>query len=249
MNISVTLFFLFTIQSVIGQDTTFFNNKWKPVKKRSESTFIYVVIRNKNYPDSAIEKTFYKNGNIRYERFYYAFDKGLQYGKDRKWYENGNLHEIADYDGKEVHGRLLTYWDNGNLRRNDSLIKGKFVSGKCFTRQGKDTSHFEYTVMPFLDCYPGTELDDHLDFISKNLKYPPISKKNKIQGDVYIRMTIESDGSVTNAKIDTGINSELNKEALRVVRSMPKWVPGSIDGVPSKFYLSIPVSFDLSTTK
>lgn len=83
-------------------------------------------------------------------------------------------------------------------------------------------------------------------WIAKNVKYPTIAIENGIQGKVYVRFIIEKDGSITNIKIQKGIDPSLDKEALRVVKTMPTWKPGKQRGQVVRVAYTLPIYFALS---
>jgi len=82
-------------------------------------------------------------------------------------------------------------------------------------------------------------------FISMNLRYPAEAVENNIQGRVIIRFIVEKDGSITNPIVWRSVDRDLDKEALRVVRSMPRWKPGMNNGVPVRCYIYQPFRFRL----
>jgi TonB family protein len=89
-------------------------------------------------------------------------------------------------------------------------------------------------------------------YISDNLNYPVDAAENGITGKVYVTFLINKDGNVSNASIARGVHPSLDKEALRVVNSMPKWKPGKQRGKPVSVSYTIPVIFvqgDLTLTK
>lgn len=86
-------------------------------------------------------------------------------------------------------------------------------------------------------------------FVAANLKYPTVALENGIQGQVYASFVVAEDGSVTNAKIERGIDPSLDKEALRIVNNMPKWKPGEQRGMPVKVSFTMPISFKLPPEK
>ena len=83
------------------------------------------------------------------------------------------------------------------------------------------------------------------DFIYDNLKYPSDAIEKGIQGRVTVGVVIDENGSVTQPKILKSISPSLDKEALRIVSIMPKWKPGTQDGVPVKVKCTFPVIFKL----
>ena len=101
------------------------------------------------------------------------------------------------------------------------------------------------------DCIPetmpyfpgGQEL--LLKYLAVNIKYPASAVKAKKQGRVIVTFIVQKDGSVTHAKIAKSIDPELDAEALRVVRAMPKWIPGTQFGKPVNVKYTLPVKFSL----
>ena len=84
-----------------------------------------------------------------------------------------------------------------------------------------------------------------MQWLSKNIKYPAIAQENGTQGRVTVRFVVERDGSVSNAEVIRGVDPYLDKEALRVVNSMPKWNPGKQRGKAVRTRFTLPVTFRL----
>ena len=93
--------------------------------------------------------------------------------------------------------------------------------------------------------YPGgtTAL---FDFISKSVKYPEAAKEKGIEGKVYVQFVIEKDGSLSSFTVLRGVSDELDAEAIRVLKMMPKWKPGMNDGKPVRVQYTIPFYFKLN---
>ncbi len=92
--------------------------------------------------------------------------------------------------------------------------------------------------------YPGGE-DALRKFISSAVDYPEIAQEKGIQGKVYVTFVVSADGSVKNAKIARGVDPVLDKEALRVVNTMPRWQPGKQRGKDVNVSYTVPISFVL----
>lgn len=92
--------------------------------------------------------------------------------------------------------------------------------------------------------YPGGN-DSLIKFISRNVNYPDSSKAYGIQGTVYISFFINEEGIVDDIKVDTGVNKEIDEEAVRVVKLMPVWKPARRNGIPLKVKYTIPIKFNL----
>lgn len=84
-----------------------------------------------------------------------------------------------------------------------------------------------------------------LKWIAENTKYPEIAKENGITGKVFVGFVIDKDGSVTDVKVLRSVDPYLDKEAVRVVKSMPKWSPGKQRGKPVKVSFQVPINFKL----
>lgn len=85
-----------------------------------------------------------------------------------------------------------------------------------------------------------------MEWLSNHVEYPKEAEKAGIQGRVIIKFIIEADGAVTHPEILKGVSPELDKEAMRLVRAMPKWIPGKNNGKDVASYFTIPIAFWLS---
>lgn len=82
-------------------------------------------------------------------------------------------------------------------------------------------------------------------FIVSNLKYPVVAQENGIQGRVVVKFIVEKDGSISNVEVDRSVDPSLDNEAMRVIKNMPKWIPGQINGKAVKVECSYPFVFRL----
>ena len=92
--------------------------------------------------------------------------------------------------------------------------------------------------------FPGGE-DSLYAYIARNIVYPEAAKKEKIEGRVFVTFIVEKDGQVSSVKLLRDIGGGCGEEAIRVVKSMPKWKPGTQRGKPVRFQFNMPVSFGL----
>jgi periplasmic protein TonB len=84
-----------------------------------------------------------------------------------------------------------------------------------------------------------------LKYLSENMKYPPIARENGIEGRVIVKFQVSKTGEISNAQVVRGIGGGCDEEALRVVRSMPRWSPGKNNGKPVNVNFTLPVTFKL----
>lgn len=82
-------------------------------------------------------------------------------------------------------------------------------------------------------------------WLSKNLRYPELAQQNNIEGRVIVQFVVEKDGSISHPVIARGVDKELDKEAIRVVKRMPKWQPGKNNGIAVRSKFTLPVVFKL----
>jgi protein TonB len=101
-----------------------------------------------------------------------------------------------------------------------------------------------FQVVEEMPEFPGG-MAECLKFLSKNIKYPTISQENGVQGRVIIQFVVNRDGSIVDPQVVRGVDPYLDKEALRVVSSMPKWKPGKQRGKPVRVKYTVPVTFRL----
>lgn len=99
-------------------------------------------------------------------------------------------------------------------------------------------------VVEDLPQFPGGAVE-FMKWLTKNLRYPAVAQQNKIQGKVVVQFIINKDGTVTDLKVVKSAEPSLDREALRVLRMMPKWKPGVENDKPCRTMVCIPVVFAL----
>ena len=83
-------------------------------------------------------------------------------------------------------------------------------------------------------------------FITENIIYPETAVEMNEQGRVFLQFVVEKDGSITNVKVDRGVSIDLDREAKRVIRKMPKWKPGETKGRAVRARCRLPINFQLN---
>ena len=102
-----------------------------------------------------------------------------------------------------------------------------------------------FMVVENMPEFPGGDAGV-LKFIQQNMKYPPIAKEYNITGKVYVSFIVDKSGSVTDVKIVRGVDKSLDAEAVRVIKSLPKYKPGTQRGKPVRVMFTIPINFTLN---
>ena len=83
------------------------------------------------------------------------------------------------------------------------------------------------------------------EYLSQNIKYPSVAEENGVQGRVLVTFVVERDGTITDVRVVKSVDPSLDKEAQRVVNSMPRWIPGKQNGSPVRVKYTVPVTFKL----
>ena len=101
-----------------------------------------------------------------------------------------------------------------------------------------------FYIVETMPEFPGGEIGLR-KYIASHVKYPNIARENGIEGKVYVRFCVTSKGTVEKVSIARGVDPILDKEALRVVKSLPKWKPGEQRGKKVNVWYTVPINFQL----
>lgn len=101
-----------------------------------------------------------------------------------------------------------------------------------------------FDVVEQMPSFPGGP-SALMEWLSNNVKYPVVAQENGVQGRVVVSFVVERDGSITDVKVVRGVDPSLDKEASRVVRAMPRWIPGKQNGSAVRVKYNVPVAFRL----
>lgn len=116
----------------------------------------------------------------------------------------------------------------------------------CFSVVIDDTPSEKepFIIVEDMPIFPGGN-DEMFKFIDKQLIYPSSAMKNKIEGMVVCNFIVEIDGSISDITVVRSISDELDKEAIRIIKSFPKWIPGKQGGKAVKVKFTLPIKFTL----
>ena len=101
-----------------------------------------------------------------------------------------------------------------------------------------------FTVVEQMPMYPGGDAA-LMGYLRDNIHYPTVAAENGVQGRVVVGFVVERDGSITDVRILRGVDPSLDREAMRVVKSMPRWTPGKQNGSAVRVKYQVPVAFRL----
>ena len=130
----------------------------------------------------------------------------------------------------------------GNDETGGEVLKAKEVIAQPEPPKEEETKIFE--VVEQMPSFPGGQAA-LFEFLSKNIRYPVVAEENGIQGRVIVTFVVERDGSITDVRVVKSVDPSLDKEAVRVTKSMPHWNPGMQNGGPVRVKFTLPVTFRL----
>lgn len=238
-------FWMATALPAIAQqltETKYWNSNGDSTGKDNASTYSEIT-----YSDTT--KTVYTTkyytieGRLKSEIAYRDSGQKRMYdGAYISYHENGTVKAKCTYVNDKLNGELNTWYNNQQPKRKDVYVLDSLITGHCYKCNGQDTAWFPYKIA----FTYGSGLKQLYNYVSRNIVYPKTAYKKGIEGEVRVQFIIEKDGTLSHEKIRRSVSSDIDKEALRVLRSVPaRWQPAFIDGEPQKGYAILPIVFKL----
>ncbi|MCC6701001.1 MAG: TonB family protein [Fluviicola sp.] len=264
-----TLFLLFAMTSIYGQsekDTLFLDFFRKKTTDLSDVYYFRIIEKDSNlfhvddyffkskklamkgaFSDDSLKVNegdfyFYRDDSSSYylnEKR--AYKNGKRDGLDQFYYETGELYYSYTYISGKLDGDFLVYYKNGSLKRKETYFQDVLKSKNCYSEEGTNIDYFPFEIAAE---YKGG-INKLRKFIKKKMEYPEYAFKNKIQGKVVLRFIINDHGFVSDVTVIKSAHELLEKEAIRVVSSLPQWKPAELDGIKVKSYYTLPINFKL----
>ncbi len=136
-----------------------------------------------------------------------------------------------------------TFDVKGNDDANGEVLKAKEVIAEPEPPKHEEENKV-FDIVEQQPMFPGGP-SALMKFLSENTKYPVVAQENGVQGRVTVQFVVEKDGSVSDVHVLRGVDPSLDKEAVRVVKSMPRWTPGKQNGITVRVNYRVPVLFRL----
>ena len=151
--------------------------------------------------------------------------------------------EIKSQDElQETNTAIGAFTVEGNDEEGGEVLKAKEKIAEPEPPKVEETKVFD--VVEEMPQFPGGQAA-LLEYLAKNIKYPVVAEENGVQGRVIVTFVVERDGSITDVKVVKSVDPSLDKEAARVVKSMPHWIPGKQNGSAVRVKYTVPVTFKL----
>jgi TonB family protein len=221
-----------------------------------ESTLFYmngVKINVTNYSSANPEIlnglfwSFFYNGKVNVQGNYVNNEMS---GVWTVYNESGKVEEKSGFKNNKREGHTFTFYQNGKVKRNALYLRDTLVMSTCYDSIGVEIDCLQmdtigvYEKVEVMPSFPGGT-HELFSFLAHNIKYPPAAREKGLEGKVIVKFYVDVDGTVRNPDIiknGTG-SAEIEHEAIRVILSMPRWIPGIHAGNPVKVYYSLPITF------
>lgn len=144
--------------------------------------------------------------------------------------------QIADNDANVEETTIQSNEDKGEA------VEIKYVPAVVEEEEVEEQQIFQ--VVEEMPEFPGG-MAECMKFLAKNIKYPTIAQENGVQGRVIVQFVVNKDGTIVDPVVVRSVDPYLDKEALRVIKAMPKWKPGKQRGKAVRVKYTVPVTFRL----
>ncbi len=144
--------------------------------------------------------------------------------------------QIADNDANVEETTIQSNEDKGQA------VEVKYVPAVVEEEEVEEQQIFQ--VVEEMPEFPGG-MAECMKFLAKNIKYPTIAQENGVQGRVIVQFVVNKDGTIVDPVVVRSVDPYLDKEALRVIKAMPKWKPGKQRGKAVRVKYTVPVTFRL----
>jgi TonB family protein len=222
----------------------------------SDLTDVYCYIENLSNVD--VDSWAFVNSYLEYTTLHVPKASLEAYKKNEPWRGFGKIVPIErsvgteSYDVKSISGKKLgTVKENIKFKieseSNVETTESEILTLKSIvenTSEYAESNSKVFDVVEQMPSFPGGP-SAMIQYLSKNQQYPVDAEKNGIQGRVIVTFVVECDGSITNVRVVKSVDPSLDKEALRVVKSMPLWIPGKQNGSAVRVKYTVPVTFRL----
>lgn len=161
--------------------------------------------------------------------------------KDELVKETNQMKQMDQLDAKIAVG---TETHEGAKDRTIEAVRNDIAVATPPPAPKEEVTQKVFDVVEVMPSFPGGQAA-LIQYLNSHVKYPVVAQENGIQGRVTISFVVERDGSITDVKVARSVDPSLDKEAARVVSSMPRWTPGKQNGSAVRVKFNVPVVFKL----
>ena len=221
--------------------TFYYNNKWKLVETVNEAFYYRKAVKISD--EKWDVKDYYMNDTLYMEGFYRSKKFEEKHGDFIFYYNTGNIYSLKRFKNDSLHGISEWYFENGSVASSEMYSKGNLICIVFFDEDG-NILEGEHKIKVFPE-YPGGK-DAIKKYISKNVNYPRKLRKKGIEGEVVVRFEVSKTGYVTKTVIHKSVHPILDKEAERIILSLPRFTPGKHHNLLVNVWYRVPITFKLN---
>lgn len=226
--------------NLFAQDTirVYFDENWKKIERIEDAAY-YRKLYKKG--DLWYAKDYYLTGQLQMEGSFTNKKCTKRSGSFAYYSEDGTIDFKGAYLKNKHEGIWNWYHSNGQKSSEELYIKGKRIKAEYWDANGMrvDSTEGEH-MAKFNESIQGFR-----KYVDAHLVYPSSAANQGTEGQVFISFVVEKDGSLSNIKAVKNADYELIKEALRVVRSSPKWEPAKQHNRFVRIHYTFPITFIL----
>ncbi|KAA9325855.1 energy transducer TonB [Hymenobacter busanensis] len=160
------------------------------------------------------------------------------------WRPDGSRVRYQEALGRKLHGPERLYNADGKLMRQTVYAFGAPKDSSCYDAQGQPIACVGPGYSEQMPRYTG-EFSDMMRFLGKNIRYPTLAMRRRAQGKVVVGFIVDETGQLRDVRVKQGVAPDLDAEAVRVIRLMPRWQPAVQQGEPVPVRFAVPVTFTL----
>lgn len=221
---------------------TYYDETWMKVKNKKYATFYQESYTER---DTLFVTDFYLDGNKQMVGQFSDRKEEVKVGFFVFYAKNGSKESEGNFANNKREGGWKYYHPNGTVSalveyRSDSIIKAEEFNENGVQLNENDTLNFADNLPKF-----SNDPEDLYKFISKKIQYPTWAKRLNIDGKVVIRFVVDKNVDIVDVQLIKSAHPTLDEEALRVVKSMPSWFPGTHEGKPVCIRYTLPILFKL----
>lgn len=238
------------------------DNKWGYLSRSGQ---LSIPIKYDFVTPFSNERACVKNGELFFSispsgkiNFSYPCDSLAIFGTDHYLIKKDRQYGVLDSSGNAyvelIYDDIRRGWEESFIIKKDGLW-GVFKDGEFDFENPEKIIYFQPDKKAY---FPGCNLDELdeteakicsdkklLNYIYGNIKYPAEARKNGVEGMIVVSFVIDENGQIQNPKVIRDIGAGVGEEGLRVVKGMPNWIPGEVDGKVVKVGFNLPIKFKL----
>ncbi|WP_439183356.1 TonB family protein [Carboxylicivirga taeanensis] len=218
---------------------TYYDTHWKEVGKE-QAAYYREAFRGKGRRCHV--RDYFINGQLQMSGTYRSSLQEKRQGYFEYFYPSGGRRSHGEYKNDKMKGEWKWYREDGSVSSIEHYKRGKLKAFTFWDENGKQLEG-EQNIYELAQFVGGPEA--LANFIATTVVYPPEAQQNGVSGRVFVSFIVNENGFVENVAIERSAHSDLNNEAMRVVKLLPRWIPGRHHNLPSDISFTVPINFVL----